>query len=503
MKYERPKTPEHNYIDKLVHEKLHKLRILPSGVCTDEAFIRRATIDITGMLPTEEEFTKFIADTDPNKRTKLVDELLSRKAFTELWVMKWAELLQIRTNPNNQVSYKATLLYYNWLQDKIANNVPFNEIVQELLSSTGGTFKHPATNYYQIERETLKTAENVAQVFMGMRIQCAQCHNHPFDRWTMDDYYGFAAFFSQIGRKRAEDPREMIIYNRNGGDMKHPVGGRTMAPQFLGAGVPEIKGGTDRRKVLAEWLASDENPFFARNLANLIWAHYFGIGIIDPVDDVRISNPASNPELLDALSAKLVEYKYDFKRLVRDICLSRTYQLETKANESNKGDTLNFARGTIRRMRAEILLDALSQVTDTKNKFRGLPLGARAVQIADGNTSTYFLKTFGRAERLSVCSCEVKVEPNLGQALHLINGETTGTRLKQGNIIGKMLEQKKTPEQVIESLYIRTLARKPTDTERNNLMVAVNAETEPAKRKEVLEDIFWALLNSKEFMFNH
>jgi len=503
LKYERPKTPENNYIDTLVHEKLHKLRITPSNVCSDEAFIRRATVDITGMLPTEEEFTAFTADKDPNKRTKLVDELLSRKAFTELWVMKWAELLQIRTNANNQVSYKSTLLYYNWLQEKIANNVPFNLIVQELLSSTGGTFKVPSTNYYQIEKETLKVSENVAQVFMGMRMQCAQCHNHPFDRWTMDDYYGFAAFFSQIGRKRAEDPREMIIYNRNGGDMLHPVDKRKMAPKFLGAAVPEIKSGTDRREVLAKWLASNENPYFSRNLANLIWAHFLGLGIIEPVDDVRVSNPASNPELLDALSKKLIEYNYDFKRLVRDICLSRTYQLETKTNESNKSDTLNFAHSTIRRMRAEVLLDALSQVTDTKNKFRGLPLGARAVQIADGNTSTYFLKTFGRAERLSVCSCEVKVEPNLGQALHLLNGDTTGTKLKQGNIIGKMLEQKKTPEQVIDSLYIRTLARKPTDTERNNLMVSINAEKEPAKQKEILEDIFWALMNSKEFMFNH
>ena len=503
LQYQRPQIAEHNYIDTLVHEKLHKLRITPSKLCSDEEFIRRATIDITGMLPTEEEFVAFTASQDPDKRTKLVDELLSRKAFTELWVMKWAELLQIRTNPNNQVSYKATLLYYNWLQDKIANNIPFNKIVQELLSSTGGTFKVPSTNYYQIERDTLKTAENVAQVFMGMRLQCAQCHNHPFDRWTMDDYYGFAAFFSQIGRKRAEDPREMVIYNRANGEMKHPVGNRDMAPKFLGAGVPEIQRGSDRREVMVKWLASDENPFFSRNLANIIWAHFLGKGIIEPVDDVRVSNPASNPELLDALAKKLTEYNYDFKRLVRDICLSRTYQLETRTNESNKSDTLNFASATIRRMRAEVLLDALSQVTDTKNKFRGLPLGARAVQIADGNTSTYFLKTFGRAERLSVCSCEVKVEPNLGQALHLINGDTTGAKLKQGNIVGKMLAEKKTPAQIIESLYIRTFSRRPTQTESNQLLSEVNAQQDPAKQKEVLEDIFWALMNSKEFMFNH
>ena len=383
LNYQRPEFASTNYIDGLVSDKLHKLRILPSELCTDEEFLRRATIDITGTLPTEEEYLSFVSDPSSDKRDKVVDKLLSRKEFTEVWVMKFAELLQISTNANNQVSYKATLLYYNWLQERIAKNVPFNKIVQELLSSTGGTFNNPSTNYYQIERDTLKLSENVAQVFMGMRLQCAQCHNHPFDRWTMDDYFSFAAFFSQIGRKNAQDPREVIVYNRGSGDMKHPVGGKIMEPVFLGAAKPEIKRGQDRRAVLAEWMASPENPFFSRNLSNIVWSHFFGIGIIDPVDDVRISNPASNPQLLDALANRFTEYNYDFKKLVRDICTSRTYQLSTKVNETNEGDTKNFSHSLARRMRAEVLLDAISQVTDTKNKFRGLPLGARAVQIAD------------------------------------------------------------------------------------------------------------------------
>ena len=377
LEYQRPSFPPTNYIDEAVSAKLHKLRILPSDLCSDHEFLRRATIDITGTLPTEEDFLSFISDQSQDKRDKVVDKLLSRKEFTEVWVMKFAELLQISTNANNQVSYKATLLYYNWLQERIAKNVPFNKIVQELLSSTGGTFNSPSTNYYQIERDTLKLSENVAQVFMGMRLQCAQCHNHPFDRWTMDDYFSFAAFFSQIGRKSAQDPREVIVYNRASGDMKHPVGGKTMEPVFLGAEKPEIKRGQDRRAVLAEWMASPENPFFSRNLSNIVWSHFFGIGIIDPVDDVRISNPASNPQLLDALANRFTEYNYDFKKLVRDICTSRTYQLSTKVNDTNEGDTKNFSHSLSRRMRAEVLLDAISQVTDTKNKFRGSPTGCK------------------------------------------------------------------------------------------------------------------------------
>jgi hypothetical protein len=501
LDYQRPEFSPKNYIDELVAQKIHKLRILPSDLCTDEEFLRRATIDITGTLPTENEFTAFIENTSPDKRSKIIDTLLARKEFTEVWVMKFAELLQISTNANNQVSYKATLLYYNWLQDRIANNVPFNKIVQELLSSTGGTFSNPSTNYYQIERDTLKLSENVAQVFMGMRLQCAQCHNHPFDRWTMNDYYSFAAFFSQVGRKGAQDPREVIVYNKANGDMKHPVGGRVMDPVFLGAAKPEIKSGQDRREILGAWMASPENPFFSRNLANIVWSHFFGVGIIDPVDDVRISNPASNPELLSSLADRFTEYNYDFKRLVRDICNSRTYQLSTKVNASNEGDSKNFSHSLARRMRAEVLLDAISQITQTKNKFKGLPVGARAVQIADGNVSNYFLRTFGRAERKTVCSCEVKMEPNLGQALHLINGDATGNRIVSGKAVANMITEGRSSEQIIDSLYIRAFGRKPTQTEKSQLIAQI--DTDPKKIKQDLEDVFWALLNAKEFMFNH
>jgi mono/diheme cytochrome c family protein len=501
LQYARPQMPEANYIDTLVHEKLHKLRLLPSGDSTDEVFLRRVFLDTIGLLPTPAEHQAFVSNPAPDKRDRLVDELLARKEFTELWVMKFAELLQIRTNPTNQVSYKSSLLYFNWLQDRIAKNIPFNQIVRELISANGGTFKTPPTNYYQIEKDTLKLTENLAQVFMGMRIQCAQCHNHPFDRWTTDDYYGFAAFFAQIGRKQSEDPRELIVFNSGGGEMKHLVGGRDVKPKFLGGPEPELKPGSDRRALLADWLSSPDNPYFAKNLANILWAHFFGVGIVDPVDDVRISNPATNPELLEELGRKFIAYNYDFKRLVRDITTSKTYQRTTQANESNALDGRNFSRSLIRRQRAEVMLDAISQVTETKNKFQGLPEGARAVQIADGNVSTYFLRTFGRAERASVCSCEVKMEPNLGQALHLLNGDTTHNRIGAGKVVENLLQAGRPPAAVIDDLFVRCFSRTPTPAERADLDRAL-AEAGEAKR-QALEDVFWALLNSKEFMFNH
>jgi hypothetical protein len=497
LKFNFPQSQEKNYIDTLVNAKLKNLRITPSEVCSDEAFLRRVYVDLNGILPTVEEFQKFMANKAPNKREQLVEELLAKKEFAEMWVLKWAELLQIRSS--NDVSYKSTLLYYNWLQDRIARNVPFNQWVQELLGASGGTFKNPATNYYQNERDILKVTENVAQVFMGMRIQCAQCHNHPFDRWTMDDYYGFAAFFCQIGRKGTDDPRELTVFNSGNGEVRHPVGNRVMAPKFLGGSTADVAG-KDRRQVMANWLASPENPYFATNLSNIVWAHFFGIGIINEVDDVRVSNPASNQELLNEMGKKFTEYNYDFKKLVRDICNSNTYQRSTKANESNDSDLKNFSHAYIRRIKAETFLDCISQVTETKNKFPGLPLGARAVQIADGQVSNYFLTTFGRATRESVCSCEVKLEPTLSQSLHLLNGDATTQRINQGNLVGRLLKEKKTPEEILDEIYIRCLSRLPSADEKKKVLALVTAETD---KKRALDDAFWAVLNTREFMFNH
>jgi hypothetical protein len=502
LPYTKPVPLVLNYIDDLVAAKLHKLRLLPSGPCSDEDFLRRATLDITGRLPTEAEHAAFSGSTNADKRAALVDTLLQRKEFIEIWVMKWAELLQIRsTIPGGNRNYKGALSYYNWLQTRLANNVPLNQIARDLLSAGGGTFANPAANFYELERDTLKLTENITQVFTGMRIQCAQCHNHPFDRWTLDDYYGFAAFFSQVGRKPGADPRETVIFNAGGGETPHPVTKTPVPPRFLGGASAKLEG-RDRRAVVAEWLAAPDNPFFARHVANTIWAHFFGVGIVEPVDDVRISNPPSNPQLLDALASHLREYNYDLRRFVRDICASATYQRSVDANASNARDKRNFAHALVRRLRAEVLLDAISQATDTPNKFKGLPLGARAVQIADGNVSSYFLTTFGRATRETVCTCEVRMEPSLSQALHLLNGDATGDRIRNGGLVARLQKEGKTEPQIIESLYLRCFGRKPQAAEIAALQQKT-AATPADQRTAALDDVFWACLNSKEFLFNH
>jgi hypothetical protein len=502
LQFTWPGLAGQNYVDDLVDAKLRKLRIAPSGLCDDATFLRRVSLDLTGTIPTAERVRRFLADPAPDKRTALVDTLLARKEFAAIWVMKWAELLQIRSADQQlQMSAKSAQQYFEWLEEQVTRNVPADRMVRALLTAIGPSFEAPEANFYKVERDTLKLSENVAQAFLGVRTQCAQCHNHPFDRWTMNDYYGFASFFSQVGRKPGEDPRETIVFNNGGnGGAKHPVTGKDVAPKFLGGAQPEIAKGGDRRAALADWLLAPENPYFARNLANHAWAHFFGRGIVDPIDDVRVTNPPSNPELLDQLAARLTDYGYDFRRLVRDICLSRTYQASSIPNESNAADDRNFSHAVPRRIRAEVLLDAVVAITGGTEKLRGLPAGGRAVEIADGRTTNYFLTTFGRATRETPCSCEVKMEPNLSQALHLLNGDTINAKIAAGGLVRKLVKDGRSNDEITEELYLRALGRAPTATE-TGALAKFFADGRP--RDIVLHDLFWALLNAKEFVFNH
>ena len=487
--------PEVNFIDKLSNKKWRELRLPPSGRCSDQVFLRRVYIDITGGLPREKVYYEFMKDKSLDKRKKLVENLLEGDEFIDLWAMQWAELLQIRSF--REFSYKNTLLYFNWLKGRMKAGMPLNEIVYDLLTASGHSFENPAANFYQLETKVEKRTENIAQIFMGRQIQCAQCHNHPFDRWSMNDYYGFAAFFAQVGMKSAEDPRASIIYDKRKGGLKHPLTKKALEPVFLGGEKADIKG-RDRREVLATWLTNDQNPYFAPNVANRLWNHFFGRGIIEPIDDARLSNPPSNGALLKALAEQLIKYEFDVKKLVRDICLSNTYQRTDKSLSGNVMDKKNFSRAQVRRMRAEILLDCISQVTKTKDKFRALPTGARAVEIADGNSGSHFLTTFGRASRDTACACEVSVDPNLSQALHLLNGDTVNKKVVDGGLIKKWLDEKISAEKIIKRLYIRCYSRKPSSKELETLLQRVQGAQ---NKKECLEDIFWALLNSREFIF--
>jgi hypothetical protein len=482
-----PNIPEHNYIDTLVFDKLKKLHLAPSELAGDDAFLRRVYLDLIGLPPSREEYDAFLADKDPKKRGKLIDMLLERPEFVDMWTMKWGELLRIRA-ANNQPQYgrdaKAMFSYSAWVKDQMARNRPLNEFAAELLVGSGSNFRSPTANLYtSSDRLTPeKTAEDIAQVFLGTRIQCAQCHNHPFDRWTMDDYYGFAAFFAGLNLRRGVEGREVVVTNNNAvNTVPHLVDGRRMKPKFLGGAVPEVEG-QDPRKALAEWLTSPENTAFSQTMANIIWSHFFGRGIVEPVDDVRISNPPSNKELLEELGKKLAAYGFDKKKLVRDICNSRTYQLSSTPNSSNELDDSYFSHSYVRRLRAEVLLDTITRITGTEDRFNLSPPGTRAVQIHTGEVTNYFLTTFGRAPRETPCSCEVIREANLSQALHLVNGDTITQKISQTKLISGMLADKKNPEEIIEELYIRVLCRKPTADEKKKLTEVVRRETGDPKR---------------------
>jgi hypothetical protein len=492
-------VPQDNPIDKAVFAKLNLMRIAPSEVCTDEEFIRRVYLDCIGQLPRSEEVTAFVADQAPDKRTKVVDALLARPEFNDYWTLKLADVL--RSN-SRLIQPKGAHVFHRWIHESLAQNKPMDQFVRELLTAEGSTFKNPAANYYRISRNPEDSVETTAQLFLGVRIQCAKCHNHPFERWTQDDYYGFAAFFSQVRQKKGALPDEEVVFAADSGDVRQPRTGAVMKPKSLGGPVFEdAPAAQPRRERLAKWLTSPDNPFFAKSLVNRVWFHVVGRGIVEPVDDFRDSNPASNDELLNGLAADFAANGYDLRKLVRAILISRTYQLSARPNQFNADDSLYFSHASTKLLPAEVLLDAISAVTGTQTAFNGLPAGTKAIQIPDGKMEDPFLKTFGRPARELACECERESDSNLSQALQLIGGATVNNKLRDDNgRMAALAKSDKSPEAITRELYMVALSREPNATE---LSAAVKHLTEAKDRRQAVEDLGWVLINTKEFLFRH
>jgi hypothetical protein len=499
--------PENNYVDRLVFSKLKMLSILPSELCTDQQFVRRVHLDVCGVLPTSEETQAFLASKDKDKRAKLIDRLLERPEYADFWTLKWSDVL--RSN-RKTIQLKGTHVYQHWLRERIARNTPFDEMVRELLTAEGSTFANPPANYYRVARDPQNLAETTAQLFFGIRMQCAKCHNHPFERWTQDDYYSMAAFFARVKQKKDAvetgtgpqriDGAEFVYLDRSG-EVVQPRTGKVMAPKFMGGAVATVPPGMDRRAVLARWLTSGDNPFFARSVANRIWFHLLGRGIVDPVDDFRDSNPSANDELLSALAHDLAEHHFDIKHLIRVILNSRTYQLSAQTNDFNKDDNKYFSHAVTRLLTAEQMLDAICTATGVPEKFAGLPLGTRAMQLPDGEVNHVFLKTFGQPARELACECEREGDSNLAQALQLINGPTINDKVRNSdNRLGKLLAAKASDGEILNKLYLATLSRLPADGE---VKAALEHVAKAADKRKAWEDVQWALLNSKEFLFRH
>lgn len=491
-------VPQGNVVDETVFAKLNHMRIAPSEDCTDAEFIRRAYLDVVGMLPKPEEVEAFMKDSPADRREKLIDALLERPEFYDFWALKFADVL--RSN-GRLIEPKGAYVFHRWIRASLESGMPMDEFVRKLLASDGSTFSDPATNYYRISREPEAAVETTAQLFLGVRIQCAKCHNHPFERWTQDDYYHFAAFFAQVGRKPGALPGEEVVFNAGGGEVKQPRTGAVMPPKGLGG--PAIEGGpdADRRAQLAEWLTAGDNPFFGKSMVNRIWYHLMGRGIVEPVDDFRDSNPASNDELLDGLTAQFVAEDYNLKSLIRTILRSRTYQLSAATNPLNADDSIYFSHATTKLLPAEVLLDAISDVTGSPNAFPGLPPGARATQIPDGKMDDPFLKTFGRPARELACECERETDSNLSQALQLIGGATVNNKLRNdGGRVATLAQSGKPPEEITKELYLVAFSRDPSPAE---LEAAVNHLKAAKELRPAVEDLAWVLVNSKEFLFRH
>lgn len=501
-----PDVPENNLVDRLVFAKLKRMQILPSELCTDAEFIRRVYLDVCGVLPSADEVRAFLDDRDPNKRSRLIDQILERPEYADFWTLKWADVLRVH---RKTMQLDGVYKFQVWLRSQIAANRPWNELVAELLTSSGSTYAHPAANYYRVTRDPASLAEVTAQLFLGVRMQCAKCHNHPFERWTQDDYYGLAAFFTRVKLKNdplnerqpaKPSPGAEYVYVDRSGEIVHPRTNQPVRPKPLG-GAPISEEPTDRRLLLAQWLTDKNNPFFARAMVNRVWFHLFGRGIVEPADDFRDSNPPSNDELLDALANEFIAHNYDLKHIIRLILNSRTYQLSAQTNDRNREDYKYFSHCYPKLLPAEVLLDAISQATGVPEKFPGLPTGTRAVQLPDGEVNHVFLKTFGQPARELPCECERESESNLAQALQLINGPTIHNKLREpNNRIGQLLAQNLPPEKIVEELYLSTLSRRPEPAE---LQAAIAHIHNSSDKRKAWEDVHWALINSKEFLFRH
>jgi hypothetical protein len=504
--YQWPNPPEHNYIDTHVFAKLRQMNLLPSELCSDGDFLRRAYLDTLGRLPTVEETRAFLADNDPHKRDKLIDQLVERPEFADFWALKWADVLR---STRRTIQMKGSYGLQAWLRAQLLRNTPWDEVVRQLLTADGNTFAYPPANYYRIARDPQNLAETTAQLFFGIRLQCAKCHNHPFERWTQDDYYGFAAWFARV-RLRPEPTggapanaanRAEIVYVERSGEVTQPRSGQVMKPRYLGVGETTVAPQQDRRAVLAAWLTAPDNPFFAPSVVNRVWFHLMGKGIVDPVDDFRDSNPPSNDALLHALTRDFVAHQFDIKYLVRTIMKSRTYQLSAQPNQFNADDDKYFSKATTKLLTAEQLLDALCDLTGVPEKFAGLPLGTRAIQLPDGEVNHPFLKAFGQPARELVCECERESEGNLGQALQLINGPTVNEKIRQpNNRLGQWLAAKLSDEAIMEQLYLAAYCRLPTNEERSKIREHLSKNPD---RRKAWEDVLWAIINTREFLFRH
>ncbi len=525
--------PAQNYVDQHVFAKLKLLNLVPAELCTDEEFIRRVFLDLAGILPTPDECRTFLADAVPDKRARLIDQLLERPEFAEFLTYKWLDVL--RSN-RLTIQIKGSYAYHQWLRSHIERNTPWNEVVKEQLTASGSTFANPPANYFRgpynngapLARDAQNLAEGTAQLFFGIRLQCAKCHNHPFERWTQNDYFHMAAFFAQVKAKPDEQypgspPRPypwqlrenaLVVYSAGREEITNPATGKAMAPKVLGMPAPDVAPGADRRVMLAEQVTSPANPHFARSTVNRLWFHLLGRGIVDPPDDFRDSNPSANDELLDALARDFIDHKFDVKQIIRTIANSRTYQLSSHANPANPPDEKYFSHALVKRKRltAELLLDAICTATGAPEEFAGMPPGTRAVQLPDGQViytgGQYaswdrhpFLKAFGQPAREAACECERESDVNLARALEMRNGEYLLAKLRvPDNRLGRLLAAKLPDADIITELFLATLSRLPLAEESR---AALEHVANTADKRAAWEDIQWALLNTNEFLFRH